>query len=146
MCLILDVNIIPQVFPVPSGDFEPVFEAVTSGHVKLVYGGKLTREYERIGWFRKLLVILDRQGSAVQVSCSMVDDETETVTSCGHCVSDDQHIVALARIGKARLLCSNDDALTTDFRNPVLISKPRGKVYKRREHANLLRIKCGYCH
>ena len=62
MCLILDVNIIPQVFPVPSGDFEPVFEAVTSGHVKLVYGGKLTREYERIGWFRKLLVILDRQG------------------------------------------------------------------------------------
>ena len=62
----------------------------------------------------------------------MVDDETETVTSCGHCVSDDQHIVALARIGKARLLCSNDDALTTDFRNPVLISKPRGKVYKRR--------------
>lgn len=50
------------------------------------------------------------------------------------CVSDDEHIIALAQISGARLLYSNDGDLHKDFRNKNLIDNPRGKVYSTREN------------
>jgi len=143
MCIIVDVNLASEILPpTPSADLEPIYRAIENHSATLVYGGKLRREYERTTKFRRWLMVLDRQGSARYVSDSLVDAETQALIRNGQCVSDDQHIIALARIGGARLLCTNDDDLATDFRNPALISKPRGNIYRRPEHSNLIRIHC----
>ena len=47
----------------------------------------------------------------------------------GSCRSNDTHVIALARIGGARLLYSKDLALHQDFRNKQLIDDPRGQIY-----------------
>ena len=43
------------------------------------------------------------------------------------CQSDDQHVIALARISGARLLFSNDADLMRGFRNQHLL-RPRGRL------------------
>ena len=47
--------------------------------------------------------------------------------------SDDEHVIALARVSKARLLYAHDTDLRDDFRDPALISNPRGRLYPLRE-------------
>ena len=48
--------------------------------------------------------------------------------------SDDHHILALGRVSRVNLLCTEDKPLEEDWGK--LISK--GKIYKRAEHAHLL--------
>ena len=67
-----------------------------------------------------------------------VRDETERLERDkasrleGACRSNDTHVIALARVGGARLLFTNDGELQKDFRNSGLIRDPRGKVYTTR--------------
>jgi len=143
MCLIIDVNVVHKFFPAPSEDFKPIHEAIDEGRAKLVYGGELTREYRKTTAFRRFLFRLDQQGRARQVADSKVDAETKRLVEGGFCVSDDPHIIALALVGRVRLLCSEDEKLATDFTNPALLQNPRGNVYKRAEHAHLLQKHCG---
>jgi hypothetical protein len=142
MCLIIDVNVVHKFFPEPSEDFKPIHKAIDEGRAKLVYGGELTREYRKTAAFRRFLFRLDQQGKARQVADSKVDAETKRLSEGSFCVSDDPHIIALARVGAVRLLCSEDEALATDFTNQALLGKPRGSVYKRAEHAHLLHKHC----
>jgi len=123
MCLIIDVNIVHKVYPTPKAEFRPVYTAISNRKAKIVYGGELTHEYERIEWFRRLLLRLDQQGSTLQVPNAPVNAETETLRQSGICLSDDPHILALARIAGVRLLCSEDNLLSDDFRkqgDPIL--------------------------
>ena len=143
MCLILDVNIIHKVFPSPGADHGPVREALNNLKATMVYGGELKREYLKLRWFRPFLRRLDQTGAAKVFSDSEVDARTAAICSAGGFESDDPHILALAIVTKARLLCSEDDNLTTDFTNPQFIRDPRGNVYRRAEHARLLRKHCG---
>ena len=69
----------------------------------------------------------------------VVNAEESLVVSTGLCVSDDPHIIALARVSGARTLCSNDNNLHTDFKNQRLLSHPRGGVYQNANHGHLLR-------
>lgn len=142
MCLIIDSNLVHAVFPLPSPAFSPVHNALLTGRARIVYGGQLTREYRQIRSFWRLLLQLDRQGRARQVSDNHVHAETERIRRSGLCCSDDAHILALARVGRVRLLCSEDNNLTTDFRNHRILANPRGNVYRRAEHAQLLRRHC----
>ena len=93
--------------------------------------------------FHRFLLRLDQAGKARQVANSEVDAETQRLAVGNFCVSDDPHIIALARVGTVRLLCSDDEDLATDFTNKDLIGNPRGSVYKRAEHAHLLDKHCG---
>jgi hypothetical protein len=104
--------------------------------------GGLTREYKRMTQFRRTLLRLDQQGIAKQFPDADVDSETEKLQRCGLCKSNDVHVLGLAVASKARLLCSEDAALGTDFTNPAILSNPRGSVYKRLEHAHLIREHC----
>lgn len=142
MCLIIDANVVHKVFPTPSGDFEPIHKAVIERRAWIVYGGKLTDEYQAIGKFWRILARLDQQGSARQVPNGAVVAETEALRRSGLCRSDDPHILALARVGRVRLLCSNDDDLAVDFTDRRILSDPRGNVYKRVEHSRLIRKHC----
>ena len=47
--------------------------------------------------------------------------------------SNDIHILALAKAGNVKLLCSNDVHLHKDFKGVI-----HGKVYKDRRHSKLL--------
>src|SRR6266571_3701896 len=123
MCLILDTDIVHKVFPLPSADFEPVHRALMGGHAKCFYGGGLTREYQQMVSFRRLLLRLDQQGIARQFDDSRVDSEEKKLRGRGVCQS-------------------KDEALGEDFTNPEILSKPRGNIYKRAEHAHLIRQHC----
>jgi len=142
VCLILDVNILHEVFPSPSADHVAVNKALTNLRATMVYGGELRREYQRAGWFRPFLRRLDQQGSAKVVPDQEVDAQTEEIRLAGGYRSDDPHILALAIVAKVRLLCTDDDNLSTDFKDRQLINNPRGNVYRRASHEHLLRKHC----
>jgi hypothetical protein len=142
MCLILDTDVVHLLYPRPSQQFAPVHRAVTEKRARLVYGGELRREYQRMQKFWRILYRLDQDGSARAVSDNAVDTETQNISQTGLCVSNDPHIIALARVANVRLLCTDDRKLLRDFRNAVLLSDPRGHVYTRANHADLIRTKC----
>ncbi len=143
MCLIVDADTIHKVIPKPKKDYVPVYDAIYSGTAILVYGGHLTTEYMRCEHFWRILIRLDQQGRARQINGSRVRSLTEKMMADSVGRSNDQHILALARVSGVRLLCSNDDALCEDFRNPSIIANPRGNVYKRPQHRALIRAHCG---
>jgi hypothetical protein len=146
MCLIVDVNIAPNVLLT---DHDPDFLHVhnrlfaTKGPTaKLVYGGKLVEEYGHNEGIRRILRELDRAGRTRKIPDEDVENECVVVESMNECQSNDHHIIALARVGKVRLLCSRDHALIADFTNKKLLDSPRGKVYQYASHRELLTRFC----
>jgi hypothetical protein len=146
MCLIVDANVAPLVFaPPPRGEFLPAHRALMAGKAAAVRGGtRLNQEYNRLGRLRRVLIEFDRRGALRAVSDGEVDETEACLKRAGECRSDDQHIIALARVSGARLLCSHDADLHADFTNPALLS-PRGSVYQSRSHRPLLARVCGRC-
>jgi len=142
VCVIIDTQLLHQVFRNVHPNYSDVNRFLSQNKIQLVYGGKLKREYVRLGWFRRLLLRLDQQGSARKVDDVKVDSESVQVSNKGLCISNDPHIVALARISGARILCSMDIDLIEDFGNKELIDDPRGKFYKNSSHNHLLRKYC----
>lgn len=145
MCLIVDANLAARVFAEPAeADFSPILDWL-EGNGCLVIGGQLAPELARIGGARRYLINLLRAGRARRVPDEVVEADRHTVAGTGLCRSDDAHVLALARVSGARVLCTHDRDLQQDFRNPLLISRPRGSVYQRREHERLLRhsTSCG---
>ena len=143
MCLILDVNCLHKVFPVADKDFLPIKDAITSGNAKLVYGGKkLLGEYSKAAIAWRMIVALDRAGRTRKVNDSEVDAKENELTAAGQLQSDDPHVIALAIVSNARLLCSRDTNLHADFTNPDVL-QPRGSVYQNASHKHLIRKHCG---
>ena len=131
-----------RVFTEPDADFRPVLEHLMRRAQRLVIGGRLLREYLRDRSVTKALLELDRRGAAKILRDDAVDSETALVEHEGMCASNDPHVIALARVTGARVLCTSDDDLTRDFKNKSLIDGPRGRVYRRRRHVHLLRQAC----
>ena len=142
MCVIIDVNLAFRIFTsTPETDFRPVFDWLHAPDKNgcVVFGGKLGKELSNRENSRRYLRELFRAGRAYQFPDATVQSEEQQVTDSGLCQSDDPHVVALARVSGARILCSHDQALHQDFRNPKLIAKPRGRVYQSATHTHLLR-------
>lgn len=145
MCLIVDANLGARVFAEPAdADFSPVLDWL-EGNGCLVMGGQLARELARIERARRYVLGLQRAGRARLIPDEQVEADRVTVAATGLCRSNDDHVVALARVSGARVVCTQDRDLQRDFRNHRLIAHPRGSVYQRREHAKLLRhsFSCG---
>ena len=152
MCLIVDVNIAHRVFPkerAKDPDFGPVHKALfgngAGAYTRVVIGGQLTREYEQMAQTWNLVVQLEKAGRVMKVREDSVKSETERLRKKKLCKSDDPHVIALARVGHVRLLCTLDDDLTDDFKDAGLISNPRGKVYRNSDHEKLIRERCRVC-
>lgn len=143
MCLIVDNNVIRDVIASQrSPAFAPIKQAIYAGQAVLVYGGKLKIEYVKNRNVAEELMALDRRGLARQISDGLVDKETTAVKALSICISDDPHVIALARVSGARLLCSLDQNLHSDFGNKKLIDNPRGSVYQNVSHAPLIAKHC----
>lgn len=141
MLLIVDANCAPSTLcNAPHADYRPVLAALLTGKKKIVIGGsKQKTEYQKLAAVWKFLRSLDQAGRAQLIPDSQVDVEELHVKQQLVIASDDPHILALARVSGARLLCSHDQALHADFCNALIISNPRGKVYQNASHAKLLR-------
>ena len=79
----------------------------------------------RIGWLR-----LEPEDAVRDETRRLERDKANRVG--GACRSNDTQVIALARVGGARLLFTNDGMLQGDFANRELIRDPRGKVYTTR--------------
>lgn len=145
MCVIVDANCAKDVLhPSPQVEFAPIMKAILDGKARLVLGGsKQKTEYQRIYSAWRYIKILDQAGKARLVSDDDVDAEQEQIQNHLTIQSDDAHILALARISGARLLCSRDQPLHQDFGDPDIIDNPRGSIYQVASHTHLIRKCCG---
>lgn len=142
MCVIVDVNIAHRVFlDIRDVDYSLVRMALQQNRIKVIYGGKLTLEYAKNNALFARIMELDRAGRAVNVDEDIYERSLRTLERQGACVSNDPHIIALAKASGARVLCTNDEALIRDFKNVQLL-QPKGKVYKNSNHRSLLRDSC----
>lgn len=145
MCVIVDVNIAQRALLQEDdeayGQLHKALFGVKAPRARLVYGGRLRDEYLVSGTLRRALLRLDQAGRARSVPDSSVNQEEQTVGQLP-ISSDDQHILALARIAGARILCSEDVALRADFKDKRFIAAPRGKIFSNGTHTRLLTQFC----
>lgn len=140
MCVIVDASVAGRVFSVPhEADFQPLWQWLEEKDGRLVYGGRLTRELNRLPSARRLLAELKRGGRALECRRPDVDEEERVVDRLGLCRSNDPHVIALTRVSGARVLCTNDQNLEIDFTNRQLVPAPKGKIYKQASHKRLLK-------
>ena len=132
MCAIVDTNVYHQVFSTGSqssaGKYFLDWLMRRNGGT-LVSGGGHLRELNRIADFKRVFAERLQAGRARRIPDEAVDSETDTLRSQGICDSNDEHVLALARVSGARLLFTNDDALQDDFRNRRIVGGTRGRVY-----------------
>ena len=149
MCAIVDVNNCHKIFGdpeqrTPAGRY--FFDWLEGSTGRLILGGtKFNSEIGKVGHYIRWLKTAIRTGRAHRVKDHLVDTGEQELATSNVCKSDDLHLIALARIGGARLLFSEDPDLHDDFRNPGIIANPRGKVYSTKvddevsaEHRRLL--------
>jgi len=130
MCAILDANVAFEVFgehKSPTG--EEFRKWLDSGSSTLVLGGKLADELNRNKRFRQWSRTAIQYGRLRLLDRKRVEKQTAKLQQSGACISDDEHIIALAQISHARLLFSNETNLHKDFKDKSLINDPEGKIY-----------------
>ena len=124
MCAILDANVTAEVFgnkKTPAG--QKFREWLDSGRSSLVMGGKLADELTHDG-FREWSETAIQYGKLLLIERAKVDERAAELHSSNDCISDDEHVIALAQLSGARLLFSNDSDLHSDFKSKILIDEP----------------------
>jgi hypothetical protein len=140
MCIIIDNNVRDLVFrEEPADEYKPVADWIDTKGGKFVIGGKLTEELNEGRGYRALIGQYKRKGSVRSMETTDIDADIKEIARIGKIKSDDQHVLALARVSGARTLCTNEDDLTEDFKNKAIINNPRGNIYKNPSHKHLLK-------
>lgn len=126
----VDKNVVDELFGSNGREAGPEFlKWIERGDGRLTSGGGNWDELRDHRKFRAWADIARNSGWLRLVPHKVVHDETERLKRNRACKSNDEHVIALARIGGARLLYTNDQALQDDFDNEKLVNDPRGKVY-----------------
>ena len=140
MCAIVDNNVRDQVFGnnrPGAGEF--FFNWLEERGGRLVVGGELLRELSGYSNFTDWLPQAILSGRAIVIPDEAVNAETESLRTEGICRSNDEHVLALARLSGARLLFTNDQALQADFRDRSIVGGVRGRIYTTRERSDIRR-------
>ena len=151
MCAIVDNSVRDEVFGGAESAAGTFFLAwLTEGHGRLVVGGKLRDELSGnqnfVQWLRQAV----QAGRARILDDNKVHMATNEVLAENICVSDDPHVIALAKISGTRLLFTNDFLLEADFKKNIpkgLIFTTKQDVQKQitREHRSLLNQRRRIC-
>lgn len=139
MCMIVDTNRLGDFLAKPeTPDAAPIHQWLRRGWGKLVFsvGGAFATELYPAAKDR--LLEYDRGGRAKRFADEEVEDEARRLESAGVVRSNDAHVLALARVSRARLLYSGDVALIADFKDRKIIREPRGKIYSGAKNEGLL--------
>jgi len=136
MCIIVDANMLGE-FVNHNDDMKPIYTWLDGDGGKMVFaivGGDQERKSYKIFVESDLgrayyeagkINLLDPR--EVEVEIARIRQEHATLKS------NDIHIIALARLGKAEVLVSADRALHADFKTII-----GGSIYKDRTHRHLL--------
>lgn len=136
MCAIVDRNVVGELLK-QKHDAAKGFYRWLVNQGTIVVGGQELREalyWRHDDKERQFVGELRSAGKIIEKKDSEVEKRAIELRKIDLCVSDDEHIIALAQISGARLLYSNDDDLHKDFGNKNLIDNPRGKVYSTLEN------------
>ena len=139
MCLIVDASRMGIFLETPEHtDAKPIHTWLRRGAGRLVYstGGKFDSEIYRRA--RERLTAYARAGRAKLVPEDAFRDDVQQLQTGGSLRSNDAHVLALARVGRARLLYTGDKDLQADFKDGQIISGPRGKIYSGAKNRRLL--------
>lgn len=138
MCIVIDTNKLAEFFEVPARqDAAEIHKRLRRGSLMLVFG--VGGGFGEIGGrLRRRLRDLQQAGRAMPVPAKELDQDARVLQGAGLLRSNDPHILALARASGARLLYTADQALIGDFKDPHIVSDPRGKVYSGAGNAGLL--------
>ena len=148
MCAIVDTNVWHEVSPPSSqsaaGKYFYDWLMKRNGGT-IVSGGGHLRELNRINDFKRVFAERLQAGRARRIPDDEVDTDAASLRAQRVCRSNDQDVLALARVSGARLLFTNDNDLQDDFRDRQIVSGTRGRVYTTarsqsvtRTHRNLL--------
>jgi len=144
MCLIIDANVASGCAPgngVFSEDIKPIMAALLKDKIRCVSGYKHKRELLACR-FRSIYRQLLLSGRLREIRDEEILREKEKLPKIR---SNDSHILALSLASGARVLFSDDADLQLDFTD-IKIIRPKGKLYKRKEHSHLLNGKnCKFC-
>ena len=140
MCAIVDANVGHEVFDpdrqTGAGRFFYNWLMRPNGGT-IVVGGALLRELNRSEAFRRFFGDRLLANRARLIPDDDVGRAQEQIRSQGSHSSNDEHILALARVSGARLLFTNDRALQDDFRDRSIVGGTRGRVYTTRERSDV---------
>ena len=140
MCAILDANVTSEVFGQETSPAGQRFRRwLESGPSFLVMGGKLAEELTHDQRFRAWSNTAIQYGKLRLVDSTEVEKRTIELQDSNACISDDEHVIALAQVSGARLLFTNESDLQSDFKSKQLIDGPRGKVYSTKDSKELTR-------
>lgn len=128
MPLILDTNCFANVFNKSSEkhhEFEPILKWITKGKGKLVYGGTTYKlELKKARKFIPIFNLLKQIGKAIEVDNNTVDQiESEIKTLIDDSDFDDQHLPAIVRASRCRVICSEDKRSIKFVQNRTLYPK-----------------------
>lgn len=130
MCAIIDTNVRHEVFGDNQSEAGAHFlDWLEKGKGKLAIGGRLRHELSQSEKFQELLNLLLLGGNAINIPDQEVDTAAQELQNQMICKSDDEHVLALARVSGARLLYTNDQDLQKDFKNRQIIGGIQGRVY-----------------
>ena len=142
MCAIVDKNVIHRLFdPNRRQKGDELFFRWMEGAGRIVIGGGVRSEFydhcKAKEWAQQVLVA----GKIRELNYAKVNARTKELKKSNLCKSNDRHVIALAQLSGARLLYTLDKLLMEDFKNPALVNKPRGKIYKSEKTKKLLEEK-----
>lgn len=139
MCLIIDKGVCWRMYaPKTNPEAVPVIEWLFGPSGNLVYGGANAAELMEHPQVVVILAKLRQAGKAVRLSDEKVDAEAKRIKDAHSPRTNDVSILAIAKLSGARTLWTADADLMNDFRNTTIVPSPRGSVYGKIEHRELL--------
>ncbi len=144
MCIIIDANMAHKLGnprhqrPPDAAARQVLNRLIGYSGLKLALGGKLAKEVLQLRVMQELVNELEKTGRVYKYDNKAIRERTKILIDAEACKSDDQHVIALAQVSRARLLYSQDRKLCLDFTNSALIAHPVGRVYQRKADAHLL--------
>ena len=130
--MILDVHQWPG-FSEKKADLLPVHEWLEKGNGKLVYSNHKSFEKELTKKQKTVLKGYNQSGKARFFPAKQVAKEASEIKNNHKLKSNDIHILGLAKAARAKLLCSKDKNLHSDFKDIL-----KGSVYQNAKHKRLL--------
>jgi len=144
MCIVLDINVIPNIFNNESKEhveFKPVRDWIIDKKGKVVYGGtKYFDELSKMRQYLSLFVRLNGAGKAVVRDTQAVDKiQAEVEAIIQDKDFDDPHLVAILKESGCKLICSLDARAFPFLKHHLFFKgKEKPKIYSSSRNKDLL--------
>lgn len=126
MCLVIDANQAGVFCKQQRPYVQSLLGWINSGG-RVVSGGQLERELFKIREMRVLALEWSRRGNLIRLPTEDLQRETDRVRD--KCRSNDPHVVAVAIVGRADVVVTEDNLLIQDLKDPSIVGSKR-RIFK----------------